>query len=555
MVPTLPGGAMRLAAVLDALPDGLVLVHRNGTVVNANTSALAMFEAPGTTLLGRGLVDLLPTLDPRPFPDALRNRGPAGEWRRTAPVRTIARRTNGDRFPVEVSESVLARPEAYDADTHHTGGELLMLIVRDLTGTLDAAAEPARSQRQTEMILRAVSEGVVGTDAQGRVVLVNPAFTEILGYRATELEGVELHPLIVCRRADGSPFPFAESPLADTLRSGRKHRVRGQVLWSKAGDRIPVDLTTAPVRDGDQLVGAIMTFTDRRPYEELIARHEAELEERAQRYATLARQYAELTGAHTEAGVHRVPRPDANPRLTATGQQSRRRESAATTVTRHPTTLGTIVNAGIDKASALTGPHRTQFAVHAPPVVVALDPAHASTALAHLIADASGVTTAGSALPQDRGALRGDTTVIITAALRGDHLSIEIAGPRAANDPAHLVVARRIIDAHDGALTVREHPGDSGLTYVIRIPHGLTPQPTPAAPYLAHSRPAQAERTPVGGSWIIGAAVGAHRDRTAARSRPYALPAESASRARSGGDETAEQRIVDLLARIRGQSA
>ncbi|MFD9244612.1 hypothetical protein ACFV0D_22305 [Streptomyces sp. NPDC059556] len=45
------------------------------------------------------------------------------------------------------------------------------------------------------------------------------------------------------------------------------------------------------------------------------------------------------------------------------------------TVARHPTTLGTLVTAGIDKASALTCPHRTQFAVHAPPVVVAVDPA------------------------------------------------------------------------------------------------------------------------------------------------------------------------------------
>ncbi|MFI8258346.1 PAS domain-containing protein, partial [Streptomyces filamentosus] len=30
-------GAARLAAILDALPDGLVLVNCNGTVVNANT--------------------------------------------------------------------------------------------------------------------------------------------------------------------------------------------------------------------------------------------------------------------------------------------------------------------------------------------------------------------------------------------------------------------------------------------------------------------------------------------------------------------------------------
>ncbi|CAM5403567.1 hypothetical protein STANM309S_05470 [Streptomyces tanashiensis] len=65
--------------------------------------------------------------------------------------------------------------EAYDSYGGYTGDELLMLVVRDLTGTLDTEAELARSQRQTEMILRAAAEGVVGTDTDGRVVLVNPA--------------------------------------------------------------------------------------------------------------------------------------------------------------------------------------------------------------------------------------------------------------------------------------------------------------------------------------------------------------------------------------------
>ncbi len=55
-------GAARLAAILDALPDALVLVNANGTVVNANSIALEAFEAPGTALVGRGLLDLLPHL-------------------------------------------------------------------------------------------------------------------------------------------------------------------------------------------------------------------------------------------------------------------------------------------------------------------------------------------------------------------------------------------------------------------------------------------------------------------------------------------------------------
>ncbi|MFJ9816063.1 PAS domain-containing protein [Streptomyces sp. NPDC101151] len=271
-------GAARLAAILDALPDALVLVNANGTVVNANTIALEAFEAPGTALVGRGLLDLLPQFDSRLIPGSMRRPDHMDPQGRTKPTRMIARRTDGSEFPVEVTSANLENgQQAYDG-YGYTGDELLMIVVRDLSGTVDTEAELARSQRQTEMILRAAAEGVVGTDTDGRIVLVNPAAAQILGYRAGELGGKELHALVLHSRVDGTPFPYDESPLADTLRSGRKHRVRGQVLWSKGKGQVAVDLTTAPVRDGDQLVGAVMTFTDRRPYDTL-AEEKAALEQ------------------------------------------------------------------------------------------------------------------------------------------------------------------------------------------------------------------------------------------------------------------------------------
>ncbi|WP_069171538.1 PAS domain-containing protein [Streptomyces griseus] len=290
-------GAARLAAILDALPDGLLLVNCNGTVVNANTIALEMFETPGTALVGRGLLDLLPEFDSRLIPGSMRRPDAADEQGRTKPTRMTARRTDGSEYPVEVTSASLDSGQAGYNDIHssYTGDELLMLVVRDLSGTVDTEAELARSQRQTEMILRAASEGVVGTDMDGRVVLVNPAAAQILGFRASDLGGKELHTLVLHSRADGEPFPYDGSPLADTLKSGRKHRVRGQVLWSKSGAQVPVDLTTAPVRDGDQLVGAVMTFTDRRPFEELAQQHTDEVTGLTERHAAAV---AELTESH-----------------------------------------------------------------------------------------------------------------------------------------------------------------------------------------------------------------------------------------------------------------
>ncbi|MDW8807416.1 PAS domain-containing protein, partial [Streptomyces scabiei] len=294
-------GAARLAAILDALPDALVLVNANGTVVNANTIALEAFETPGTALVGRGLLDLLPEFDSRLIPGSMRRPDTMDPTGRTRPTRMTARRTDGTEFPVEVTSANLENgQQAYDG-YGYANDELLMLVVRDLSGTVDTEAELARSQRQTEMILRAASEGVVGTDTDGRIVLVNPAAAQILGYRASDLGGRELHTLVLHSREDGAPFPYGESPLADTLRSGRKHRVRGQVLWAKNGEKVSVDLTTAPVRDGDQLVGAVMTFTDRRPYDKLAEEKDSEAETHAEELERLAKEHAEeLAGVREE---------------------------------------------------------------------------------------------------------------------------------------------------------------------------------------------------------------------------------------------------------------
>ncbi|WP_374203503.1 PAS domain-containing protein [Streptomyces antimicrobicus] len=488
-------GAARLAAILDALPDALLLVNANGTVVNANSIALEVMESPGTGLVGRGVLDLLPQFDSKLIPGSMRRPGDDGGDRRK-PTRMIARRTDGSEFPVEITTANLDGRDAYrDPHPGFTGDELLMIVVRDLTGTVDTEAELARSQRQTEMILRAAAEGVVGTDTEGRVVLVNPAAAQILGYRATDLGNRELHGLIQHSRADGSPFPFEESPLADTLRSGRKHRVRGQVLWNKAGQAVSVDLTTSPVRDGDQLVGAVMTFTDRRPYDALAARHaqllavlgdalRGPLEELRGELGTLAADDAGQLWPeanqllhHLAAGYSRMTTLVDN----VLGFQ--RLDAGAEKLAKKKVLIDGVVAAGVDGAVELIGPGRVQFAVHAPTIEAEVDGERIATALAHLIADVAGVDATGKT-PQGSGYM--DSTVVVAAAQRGDVVRIEVRGPYDGGSPVHEPVVRGIVQAHGGVLQTVEVPGAPGGAYVLELPlgsgAGTVTLPEPAAP-------------------------------------------------------------------------
>ncbi|WP_405530354.1 PAS domain-containing protein [Streptomyces avidinii] len=474
-------GAARLAAILDALPDALLLVNANGTVVNANSIALEVMESPGTGLVGRGVLDLLPEFDSKLIPGSMRRPG-EDEGGRAKPKRMIARRTDGSEFPVEVTSAHLDGRDAYrEPQPSYTGDELLMLVVRDLSQTVDTEAELARSQRQTEMILRAAAEGVVGTDTDGRVVLVNPAAAQILGYRATDLGNRELHGLVQHSRADGSPFPFEESPLADTLRSGRKHRVRGQVLWNKAGQPVSVDLTTSPVRDGEQLVGAVMTFTDRRPYDALAARHaqlmavlgdslRGPLDELRGELGTLAADDAGQLWPeanqllhHLAAGYSRMTTLVDN----VLGYQ--RLDSGRDRLSKKKVLINTVVAAGVDGAVELIGPGRAQFAVHAPTIEAEVDADRIATALAHLVADVAGVDATGKTR---QGSGYSDSTIVVAAAQRGDVVRIEVRGPYEGGNPVHEPIVRGIVAAHGGVLQTVEVPGAPGGAYVLELPLG-----------------------------------------------------------------------------------
>ncbi|MFC8451925.1 PAS domain-containing protein [Kitasatospora sp. NPDC057223] len=505
-------GAARLAAILDALPDALLLVNSNGTVVDANNAAVQSLQAPGTSLVGMGVLDLLPEFDPSRIPGSMRP-APREDDELDRPVRMTARRTDGTAFPVEVSGndfaddgasegrgyalSPLVPHDPYrDGPRQSSGSDLLLLLVRDLSSRLGVEAELRRQHKQTEMILRAAAEGVLGVDLEGRCVLVNPAAAHILEYRASELGGRELHPLIQHSKADGTPLTLEESALLDTLTSGRKHRVRGTVLWRKDGRPVTVDLTTAPVRDGDQLVGAVMTFTDRTRELALVARNEhltAVLEsELGGALTALHRRIDALAG--DPAGQLW---PEANWTLRRLADECRRfgklidgvlsyqrfedgAENGQSPLQRVPVGLDEVVRQAVADAGELVGAGRVRFSVHAAAVEVIADEDRLAQALAHLVADVSGValsldavSPADGAAPAPAGlpSTGGDApTVVLAAAQRGEVARVEIRGPGLGGSPVHLPIARSVVERHGGVLQSHELPNRAGTTYVVELP-------------------------------------------------------------------------------------
>ncbi len=126
-------------ALLDAAPDGIVLVDEQGAVLMVNRRLEAMFGYDRDELRGHSIDDLLPER----FRDA--HRGHRTQYRaepRTRPMGVgldlLGRRRDGSEFPVEISLSPLS--------TEH--GRMVVAMVRDISERVETEQRLRETERE-----------------------------------------------------------------------------------------------------------------------------------------------------------------------------------------------------------------------------------------------------------------------------------------------------------------------------------------------------------------------------------------------------------------------
>lgn len=150
---------------------------------------------------------------------------------------------------------------------------------------------------QLDLLLASTGEGIYGVDIDGRCVFINRAGAEMLGYRADQILGRNMHDLMHHTRADGSPYPNDQCPIFQAFREGRPCRLDCDVLWRADGSSFCAEYSSYPIRDRDRIIGAVVTFVDvseRKRSEELLRHTRDELERH------VAMRTHELTAALTE---------------------------------------------------------------------------------------------------------------------------------------------------------------------------------------------------------------------------------------------------------------
>jgi len=284
----------QLDLILDAAGEGIYGVDAHGTTTFMNPAALKALGLTAEEAVGRKLHDVIhhsrPDGSRYPAPEC-----PIYQAAHGGPQANVSGevffRKDGTPFPVD-----------YVTAPVHDGDRIVgaVTVFRDITEQQQAQqrlqaslAEASRVRRHLELILDAAGEGIYGVDAEGTTTFMNPAALKALGLTAEEAVGRKLHDVIHHSRPDGSRYPAPECPIYQAAHGGPQANVSGEVFFRKDGTPFPVDYVTAPVHDGDRIVGAVTVFrdvTDRRRTEEALQAARAEAERQRERLRRVLRE-------------------------------------------------------------------------------------------------------------------------------------------------------------------------------------------------------------------------------------------------------------------------
>lgn len=190
------------------------------------------------------------------------------------------KRRDGTR--IWVSESARAVRDADGYLQHYEG------TVQEISARKQTEASLRESEQQLRMIYDAAAVGIVRVDMNGRLTRTNPAFQQMLGYSAEELEGMAFARLT---HADDSPANLQlqwdlQEGLRDAYHTEKRYCCSdGSPLWA--------DLTMSLVRDSagkpQFTIAVVEDITQSRQAQQRILALNQRLEQRVEYIAALHR--------------------------------------------------------------------------------------------------------------------------------------------------------------------------------------------------------------------------------------------------------------------------
>lgn len=270
--------------ILDALPIGVLLADPEGVPFFLNSAGRSI---AGKDLI-RGALAELPELyrvyrageeSPYPLKDLPLNKALRGETSQVddmeirRPDKTVALAVRGTPIRDESGEI-----------------EMALVTFEDETEKRSLMHKADLLAKHNWRIINYAGDGIYSMNGAGEVVSINPSAAAMLDWNVDEVVGSPAHDIFHHSRPDGSEYPKQECPIYLALKTGEVQHSSSDVFFRSDGSRVEVEWISAPLFEGESIVGAVVTFRD-------IARRLAEKREMAEENEELIKAKESLKAA------------------------------------------------------------------------------------------------------------------------------------------------------------------------------------------------------------------------------------------------------------------
>lgn len=242
----------RLKATFDQVSVGIAYVARDGQCLSANRKLLAMFGYSQEELLKLNFNDL--TCPEDRFKGQEKSEAIwAGQLPHYSQDKRYLRK-DGSLVWCNTNTSPVTD---VDGQTRY-----FISVLTDITGRKQAEAALAAEKERLAVTLRSIGEGVITTDTDGRVVLLNPVAEKFTGWSQAEAVGRPLPEIF--HIIDEKTRQLAPNPAEHVLRTGEVIGLASQtILVGRDGHERYVSNNGAPIRDlADNVRGVVLVFRD-----------------------------------------------------------------------------------------------------------------------------------------------------------------------------------------------------------------------------------------------------------------------------------------------------
>lgn len=235
-----------IQAIFESVGGGILVLDTEKHILSYNRKFKHMFCMSGENVEGKTCKELICKGDP-PEGCAIDEMLAAGK------AVTMENCFRDDRHYTIVASPVQSK-----------SGEIVrgVMLYMDITELVKVKAAMAEEKERLSLTLESIAEGVIATDMQGRVTLMNQIAENLTGYRQENAIGkpvCEVFNIYEDQNHDSCSHLFGTILRDDATGA----RIPNMILASQSGDERLITISAAPIRQQNQgVTGSILVFRD-----------------------------------------------------------------------------------------------------------------------------------------------------------------------------------------------------------------------------------------------------------------------------------------------------